>query len=160
MLFFIPNLTVWGLRGESTIKSVSGNLPLNLFPFPVYRWETPHPLSLLLCEEQREEFTGWKFFFPLCDCRVEVYKRLRSQVRGSQRRLCRCLRSVLKAVLVPCTYEHNIISYIIFPLCEDVFYLQIKSTGNRLAHSKVDGYVTPCSAANLTEITSLKALII
>lgn len=78
----------------------------------------------------------------------EVYKRLRSQVRGSQRRLCRCLRSVLKAVLVPCTYEHNIISYIIFQLCEDVFYLQIKSTGNQLAHSKVDGYTMRCSQSH------------
>lgn len=70
----------------------------------------------------------------------EVYKRLRSQVRGSQRRLCRCLRSALKAVLVPCTYEHNIISYIIFQLCEDVLYLRIKSTGNGLAQSGDDGY--------------------
>lgn len=86
----------------------------------------------------------------------EVYKRLRSQVRGSQRRLCRCLRSVLKAVLVPCTYEHIITSYIIFQLCEEVLSLQIKSTGNRLAQSGDGG----CSTANLTEIISLKALII
>lgn len=79
---------------------------------------------------------------------AEVYKRLRSQVRGSQSRQCRCLRSVLKAVLVPCTYEHNIISYIIFWLCEDVFYLQIKSTGNGLAHTGDGGYTLQCSQSH------------
>lgn len=91
---------------------------------------------------------GLKVFFQLRLQGGEVYKRLRSQVRGSQRRLCRCLRSVLKPVLVPYTYENNIISYIIFQLCEDVFYLQIKSTGNRLAHSRVDGYTLQCSQSH------------
>lgn len=50
----------------------------------------------------------------------EVYKRLRSQVRGSQSRQRRCLRSELKAVLVPCIFEHTLKLYIIFQLCGDV----------------------------------------
>lgn len=99
-----------------------------------------------------------KVFLPVLLQGGEVYKRLRSQVRGSQRRLCRCLRSVLKAVLVPCTYEHNIVSYIIFQLCEDVIYLQIKRKETDLLRGWM--MVTPCSTANLTEIISLKALII
>lgn len=83
----------------------------------------------------------------------EVYKRLRSQVRGSQRRLCRCLRSALKAVLVQCAYEHNITLYIIFQLYEDVFYLQIKSTGNRLTRSGNDGYTLQYSQSHRDYLT-------
>ncbi len=83
----------------------------------------------------------------------EVYKRLRSQVRGSQRRLCRCLRSALKPVLVPCTYEHNIISYIIFQLCDDVLCAQIKSTGNGLAQSGVEGCTLQYSQSHRDYLT-------
>lgn len=51
----------------------------------------------------------------------EVYKRLRSQVRGSQSRQSRCLNSALKVVLVPCIFEHNLKSYVMLQPCEDVF---------------------------------------
>lgn len=80
---------------------------------------------------------GLKGFFslpPLLKCSAgveEVYKRLRSQVRGSQRRLRRCLSSAPTAVLAPCTCEHNIISYIIWRLCEDVFAAHIKKHRKR-----------------------------
>lgn len=129
-------------------------LPADLSPLPVCRWETPHPLSLLPqrtaapsgAEGRSPGF--WKVFLTVLLQGEEVYKRLRSQVRGSQRRLCRCLRSALKAVLVPCTYEHNIISYIILQLCEDVFPLQIKSTGNGLARSGDDCFTLHCSQSH------------
>lgn len=105
-------------------------------------------------EAREEEFLGWKFFFVSVLLQGgEVYKRLRSQVRGSQRRLCRCLRSALKAVLAPCTYEHNIISYIVFQLCEDVLYLRIKSTGNGLAQSGDDGYTLRRSQSHRDYLT-------
>lgn len=71
----------------------------------------------------------------------EVYKRLRSQVRGSQSRQHRCLRSELKAVLVPCIFEHTLKLYIISQLCGDVVCVQIKSTGNRSARTQVTGRI-------------------
>lgn len=79
---------------------------------------------------------------------LQVYKRLRSQVRGSQSRRRRCLRSELKVVLVLCIFEHNLKSYIMFQLCEDVFCLQIKSTGNGPAHTGADGCTLQCSRAH------------
>lgn len=79
---------------------------------------------------------------------LPVYKRLRSQVRGSQSRRCRCLRSELKVVLVPCIFEHNLKSYIMFQLCEDVFCLQIKSTGNGAAPAGAGGCALQCSRAH------------
>lgn len=136
---------------------------------PGCKWTSPHFLSAggkllilyLYCLRERlprqeyigEEFRVWKFFLTVLLQGGEVYKRLRSQVRGSQRRLCRCLRSALKAVLVPCTYEHNIILYIIFQLCGDVFYLQIKSTGNGLAQSGDGGYTLQYSQSHRDYLT-------
>lgn len=137
------------------MKPVSGR--------PGCKWTSPYFLSAggkllilyLYClrerlprQEQRGGVYGLKVFSAVLLQGGEVYKRLRSQVRGSQRSLCRCLRSALKAVLVPCTYEHNIILYIIFQLCEDVFYLQIKSTGNGLAQSGDDGYTLQYSQSH------------
>lgn len=121
------------------------------FPlFPVYRWETPHPLSLLpqrtaALSEAEGGVYRLKVFWTVLMQGAGVYKRLSSQVRGSQSRQCRCLR---KAVLVLCTYEPNIISYVIFQLWEDVFYPQIKSTEEGLAHSGDGGCTLQCSQSH------------
>lgn len=125
------NIHIWQFgckRSNPHFLSAGGKL-LILYLYCLREW--------LPRQEQREEFTGWWFFQLLQG--GEVYKRLRSQVRGSQSRQRRCLRGVLKAAVVPCTYEHNIISYAVSQLCEDVFSLQIKRTGNGLAHTGGDG---------------------
>lgn len=82
-------------------------------------------------------------------CRVERFiKGLDHRWGGSQSRRCRCLTSVLKAAAVPCTYEHNIISYAVFQLCEDVLSLQIKRTGNGLACTGDDGCTLQCNQSH------------
>lgn len=123
---------------------------MNLNPLPVSRWETPHPLSLLPLRTAAPSGAEGGVYGSsrLSTALLQVYKRLRSQVRGSQSRRRRCLRSELKVVWVPCIFEHNLKSYTMFQLCEDVFCLQIKRTGNGPAHTGDDGCVLQCSQAH------------
>lgn len=115
----------------------TGGKPLVLYLKGPRETDTPTSPPSPTCPSEAEgeefEIVSRVFFLslslPLLKCSAgveEVYKRLRSQVRGSQRRLCRCLSSAPSAVLEPCSCEHNIVSYIICRLCEDVFAVNIK----------------------------------